>query len=126
MAGKDIGGTGFGLGFDRTLEALETLGLVPNVSANSAVLGTVFSPEIQKQSLGVAAQLRKQKISVDLYPAPDKLEKQLKYADRKGIPYVVIQGPEEISRGAVKLKDMKSQMQEEMTIEQVTKKLISN
>lgn len=123
LAGKDLGGTGFGLGFDRTLEAAETLGLIPKISANGFVLVTVFSPDSQKQSISIASQLRQQGISVDLYPTPDKLDRQLKYADRKGIPYVIIQGPEEVSKGVVKLKDMKAKTQEELTIAAVIKKL---
>lgn len=126
LAGKDLGGTGFGLGFDRTLEAAQTLGLVPNIATNGLVLVTVFSPDSQKQSISITSQLRQQGMSVDLYPAPDKLDRQLKYADRKGIPYVIILGPEEASRAVVKLKDMKAKTQEEMTVEEVAKKLSRN
>lgn len=126
LAGKDLGGTGFGLGFDRTLEAAETLGLIPKISANGFVLVTVFSPDSLKQSISIASRLRQQGISVDLYPTPDKLDRQLKYADRKGIPYVVIQGPDEAQRGVVKLKDMKAETQEELTIEAVIKQLSKN
>lgn len=114
LAGKDLGGTGFGLGFDRTLEAAETLGLIPKISANGFVLVTVFSPDSQNQSISIASRLRRQGISVDLYPTPDKLDRQLKYADRKGIPYVIIQGPEEVAKGIVTLKDMKKKTQEQI------------
>lgn len=123
LAGKDLGGTGFGLGFDRTLEAAETLGLIPKISANGFVLVTVFSPDSQKQSISIASRLRQQGISVDLYPTPDKLDRQLKYADRKGIPFVLIQGPEEMSKGVVKLKNMATQSQEELTLDAVIQKL---
>ncbi|OGP20997.1 MAG: histidine--tRNA ligase [Deltaproteobacteria bacterium GWA2_57_13] len=123
FSGKDIGGTGFGLGFDRTLEAAQTLGLIPNLATNRSVLVTIFSADAQKRSIQISSSLRRQGLSVDLYPAADKLDKQLKYADRKGIPYVVIQGPEEVGKGVVKLKDMKAQTQEELTIDAVIQKL---
>ncbi|MBU1326755.1 histidine--tRNA ligase [Patescibacteria group bacterium] len=126
LAGRDIGGTGFGLGFDRTLEAAEIMKLVPVLSIAGQVLVTVFSEESRSQSQQLAAVLRKMGITVDLYPTTDKLDKQLKYADKNDIPYVVIQGPEEAINSRVKLKDMQSGQQKEMTIPEVTAFLIIN
>lgn len=114
LAGKDIGGTGFGLGFDRTLEAAELMGLLPKLAVAGQVLVTVFSPDLQIKAQKIAATLRDNGISTDLYPTADKLEKQLKYADKSAIPYVVIQGPEEVSKGVVKLKNMKTKEQKEI------------
>lgn len=119
LAGKDIGGTGFGLGFDRTLEAAEALNLVPKLAVAGQVLVTVFDTK----PLAIVTMLRNAGISVDLYPTADKLDKQLKYADKNGIPYVIIQGPNEITKNVVILKDMKNQTQEELTIEEIIKKL---
>lgn len=126
LAGKDIGGTGFGLGFDRTLEAAESVGLVPKLSTGGTVLVTVFSEDLLPQALTMTQKLRSNGISTDLYPAAGKLDKQLKYADKKGIPYVIIQGPEEAGRGVVKLKVMKTQSQEELPIEKVIQKISPN
>lgn len=127
IAGKKIPGTGFGLGFDRTLEAAEQFGLVPARATTTQVLVTVFNKDTLPSALQQAKSLREDAISTELYPDDTtKLDKQLKYADRKGIPYVIIQGPEEVAKGVVKLKDMLSQTQEDMTIEQVITKLISN
>lgn len=123
FAGRDIGGTGFAIGFDRTLEAAEAMGLAPMVSSGGQVLVTVFSADGQARSLTNAKSLRTAGLKVDLYPGSDKLEKQLKYADRKGIPYVIIQGPDEESRNVVKLKNMKTKEQEELTLEAVIDKL---
>ena len=127
VAGVKIPGTGFGLGFDRTLEAAEEFKLLPNLMTETLVFVTIFSPNLMKQSLIIAQQLRAQGINTDIYPDPDaKLDKQLKYADKKGIPYVVIVGPDEIKRNVVKLKNMKAKKQEELTIENVTRKLSRN
>jgi len=123
LAGRDIGGTGFGLGFDRTLEAAEIAKLVPTLSIAGQVLVTIFSEELRGRSQQLASTLRKRNIAVDVYPTTSKLEKQLKYADRKGIPYVIIQGPEEAGKNVVKLKTMVTKEQEELTIEQVIDKL---
>ncbi len=125
LSGKDIGGTGFGLGFDRTLEAADLLGLTPTLTTAGQILVTVFSGDLLPESQRVTRQLRDRGLSVDLYPTTDKLEKQLKYADRKGIPYVLIQGPEEVKKGLVKLKNMATKEQEDLTIDAVINKLTS-
>lgn len=117
VSGVDIPGTGFGLGFDRTLEAAEELGLVPTLKTKTQVLVTIFSENLQPNAQKMANELRQAGINTDLYPNPAaKLDKQLKYADRKGIPYVVIAGPEEIQKGVLKLKNMQTQEQEELLL----------
>lgn len=127
IAGVKIPGTGFGLGFDRTLEAAEQFKLLPNLMTETLVFVTIFSPELLKQSLTITQRLRTQGVNTDIYPDPNaKLDKQLKYADKKGIPYVVIVGPDEIKRNVVKLKNMQAKKQEELTIESVIRKLSRN
>ena len=68
------------------------------------------------------AKLRSEGIATEIYLQPDaKLEKQLKYADKKGIPYVIIQGPDEITGNVIKVKDMKNNQQEIVSIEAAAK-----
>lgn len=113
---KDIPGTGFGLGFDRTVEAMEQFDLIPRQPTTTKFLVTIFSPELMSKSLSVVSELRKNKINTDIYTNPSvKLEKQLKYADIKKIPYVIIIGPEEIAKNIVKVKDMKTGEQREVS-----------
>lgn len=116
FAGRDIGGTGFAVGFDRTLEAAEIMGLVPALPVAGQVLVTIFNDELKSASLGIARQLRENGVAADLYPASDKLEKQLKYADKTGIPFVIIQGPEEAAKGTVNLKNMKTKEQKTVAV----------
>ncbi len=99
---------------------MEQFGLLPNLNFTSQVLVTVFSDELINQSLKVASSLRQNKIKTDLYPDSSvKLDRQLKYADKKNIPYVLIIGPEEVKTNVVKLKNMKTGVQEEMKMEDV-------
>ncbi|MEK7543982.1 MAG: histidine--tRNA ligase [Patescibacteria group bacterium] len=127
FSNRNVPAVGFAIGFDRTLVAMEELGLFPAVATTTAILVTVFSESSLPASQLITQNLRSAGINTDLYPDPtNKLEKQLKYADRKGIPYVIIQGPEEISRGVVKLKDMKAKTQDELTIDKVIQKLNTN
>ncbi|RJQ24831.1 histidine--tRNA ligase [Candidatus Parcubacteria bacterium] len=117
VAGVNIPGTGFGLGFDRTLEAAEQLGLIPQIKTKSQVLVTIFSPDLFKKSQETSIKLRESNINIELYPDPNaKLEKQIKYADKKGIPFVVIIGPEEAEKNNVTIKNLKTR--EQKTISQ--------
>ncbi len=120
LTGKDIPGTGFGLGFDRTLEAMETVGLFPAQKTMSKVLVTVFSPELLEKSLEVCSRLRSNNINTELWLDPEaKLDKQLKYADQKGIPYVVIIGPDEAKANKVTLKNLSIKTQETISVDQL-------
>lgn len=103
----EMSGTGFALGFDRTLEAAQQLGLIPPSKTSSQVLVTVFNENFFSESLKLAQVLRDSNIYVDIYPDPStKLDKQLKYADKKGIPFVVIIGPDEVKNQTVTLKNL--------------------
>lgn len=122
VSGVKIPATGFGLGFDRTLEAAEQLGLVPETGTASKILITVFSPELQSNSASVANKIRSQGVNAEIYTNPSaKLDKQLKYADKKGIPYVVIIGPEEAAKNVVMLKNMSEKTQKTISIEELIK-----
>lgn len=117
-------GTGFGLGFDRTLEAADQFGLLPLKKTSSQVLVSVFSPELFEKSIQMTQLLRDKGLTIENYPNPTtKLDKQLKYADRKGIPYVIIIGPEEAKKKVVKLKNMKTGEQKELKIDELVNSL---
>lgn len=132
FAGRQIPAVGFSLGFDRILEALEELKLFPNEINRSSteVLVTIFSEDLKQQSFDIVAKLRDQNINAELYLGEIKeknpLEKQLKYANQKQIPYIIIVGPEETERNTVTMKDMKTREQKEISIEKLIKFLISN
>ncbi|OGG20377.1 histidine--tRNA ligase [Candidatus Gottesmanbacteria bacterium RIFCSPHIGHO2_02_FULL_40_13] len=109
---RSVPGVGFAIGFDRTVLAMDELGLFPPLKTKTKVLVTVFSAELLPESQKVTKQLRENGINTDLYPDPnDKLEKQIKYADRKSIEFVAIIGPDEIEKKSVTLKNLKSKQQ---------------
>ena len=124
FTGQDLPAVGFGLGFDRTVEVLQTQGLLPKINSSAKVLVTIFSPELASKSLEVSSQLRANNINTEIWLNPEtKLDKQLKYADQKGIPYVIIIGPEEAEKGVVALKNLKEKTQETITVEEVIERL---
>lgn len=106
--GRDVPATGGSFGIERLFEVIKERGLLKDES-NKQELVTIFSPELAKQSFELANTLRKKGKSVILYPdEAAKLEKQLKYANKKGIETVYILGPEEIEKKSVKVKNMKT------------------
>lgn len=121
ITGQKIPATGIAFGFDRTLEAAIELGLCPSFKTSTKTLVTVFSPELFSLSLSLSRSLRSSGVNTDLYPDPSvKLDKQLKYADKKGIPFVVIVGPDEATNGTVTVKDMATKTQTTMPLENLT------
>ena len=117
---RRVPGVGFAIGFDRTVLAMEELGLLPNIKNRIKVLVTVFNKDLLPASQELTQTLRKQGINVDLYADPnDKLDKQLKYADKKGIPFVAIIGPDEAKNGTVTLKNLQTKKQETVSFKDV-------
>ncbi|KKR94334.1 MAG: Histidyl-tRNA synthetase [Candidatus Roizmanbacteria bacterium GW2011_GWA1_41_13] len=117
FAGKQIPAVGFAFGFDRVIEAMEDLQLFPKeLSGSSAkILITVFNTELFDNMLSLSSQLRNQEIPTELYPDPTvKLDKQLKYADKKGIPFAVIVGPDEVKNNQLVIKNLKENKQEKV------------
>jgi histidyl-tRNA synthetase len=105
-AGKDIPAAGGSFGIERLIEIIKDRRMMSDLSGVD-VLVTIFSPEQLAYSVKIAAQLRAAGKRVALYPDPQaKMEKQLKYANKKGIQRVAIAGKTEQDNNAFKLKNM--------------------
>ena len=127
FVGKEVAATGGSFGIERLVEVIKSRKMINISSTIGKVLVTIFDKELFDNSLIVADELRENNISTILYPVPtDKLDKQLKYANKKNIPYVIIIGPEEVVNGKVVLKDMKTGEQQKLTQQDLIKFLISN
>lgn len=106
--GRDIPATGGSFGIERLFEVIKERGMLKD-EGNKLELVTIFSPELVSESLLAVTSLRKQGKTVMLYPDETaKLEKQLKYANKKGIETVYIIGPEEVEKKQMKVKNMKT------------------
>lgn len=126
FTGNNIPAVGISYGFDRIIEAMDQLKLFPEDLGTTKILITIFSKELEQKSIEVSSRLRSNKITCELWLDPEiKLEKQLKYADQKGIPYVVIVGPEEAQKNSITLKSLKTKTQETLTLDEAVTKLSS-
>ncbi len=125
FAGHEIPAIGFAFGFDRTIEAMDALNLFPEYLAESSsgLLVTIFSDELRNKSLEICNQLRANKINCEIFMCEIKeknpLEKQLKYADQKKIPYALIVGPEEAEKNVYTLKNLKTREQTQYNADQL-------
>ena len=112
VGGEPLSGVGFAMGDVVIGLVLQELGLIPQLATTpSSVLVTVFSPELQPESLKLAAQLRQAGLNVTCYPEAAKLPKQFKFADRMGLRAVLVLGPDELAQGRLTLKDLSSSTQ---------------
>lgn len=112
--GEDVPACGFSFGLERILVVMAERGMFPpSVERASAdVLVTVFDAQLVPEALKLAAELRAANVRVELYPEPDKLGKQMKYAASKHILFAAILGGDEIARGEVTIKNLNTGTQE--------------
>lgn len=126
FAGKQVPAVGFAFGFDRLIEAINQLNLFPQDLLTTKVLVTIFNERLLDKSINVLSELRKNDINSEIFDDPaQKLDKQIKYADKKGIPYVVIIGSEEAEKDIVTLKNMKTREQKTISEEKLINELNS-
>ena len=117
-------GVGISFGADRIYDVMNQLNLYPEDSIiNTQVLFVNFGAKEAAHSLGIIAQLRKNKISAELYPEAGKMKKQMGYANSHNIPYVAIIGESEMESNLVTLKDMNSGEQKQVTTEELIETL---
>jgi histidyl-tRNA synthetase len=130
FANQQFPAVGCAFGFDRLLEAMEAQQLFPNDLALSStkVLVTIFTNDLREKSLEVCSLLRSNNVNTEIYLGEIKdknpLEKQLKYANQKNIPYVVIIGSEEAEKNMVTLKNMQTREQKQLTNEELPTSLL--
>ncbi len=101
----NVSGVGISFGVDRIYDVLEELDLYPDNNITSTkVLITAFDQDSWNYGLKVLSSLRNAEIKSEIYPEPVKIKKQMKYANDKQIPFVIVIGSEEIKSGKLALK----------------------
>lgn len=117
---KNMSGVGISFGLDRIYLVMEELGLFPaEISESLDVLALNFGQNEALQSMKIIANLRKKGIKVELYPDASKLKKQMSYADKRGVKYVLMIGEQELQEQRFILKNMVSGEQNTYTIQEV-------
>jgi histidyl-tRNA synthetase len=104
--GVPISATGFSIGVSRLYAALQALGKLDTSTASSPVLVLAMDKDRLTDYYNFARTLRAAGIRAEMYLGTSGMKAQMKYADRRGSPCVVIQGSDEKVRGEVTIKDM--------------------
>ena len=104
---EPVPATGFSIGVSRLQAALTMLGKLDTTPEFGPVVVTVFDRDRIADYQKMVAALRAEKIRAELYLGnPKNMGNQLKYADRRNSPCVIIQGPDEEARGEIQIKDL--------------------
>ncbi|MGN6770130.1 MAG: histidine--tRNA ligase, partial [Rhizobiaceae bacterium] len=106
--GEPVPATGFSIGVSRLMTALKNLGKLSSANETGPVV--VLAMDRDTESLGryqkMVAELRAAGIRAEMYLGGSGMKAQMKYADRRGSPCVVIQGGDERAKGEVQIKDL--------------------
>jgi histidyl-tRNA synthetase len=107
--GRDVPACGFSLGLERIIVVMTERRMFPPAVAGSAVdiMVTIWNANARADAVGLASDLRRAGLRVEVYPEADKLGKQFKYAGSRGVPFVATVGDDERARGEVAVKDMR-------------------
>lgn len=119
FSGRSLPTTGGSFGFERIIDVITTLNMYTHPPTSSHALITIFdaTQESASASFQLAADLRQQDIPCEVYLNPgDKLGKQFAYADKLGIPFAIVLGPDELAQGTATVKDLRATQFNQQTV----------
>jgi histidyl-tRNA synthetase len=118
---KGLSGVGISFGVDRIYDVMEELSLFPTELASATkIIFVNIEPKAETQIIGYLKILRNNGIAAEFYPDKAKFDKQMKYADKRNIPFVGIIGESEMNEGVINLKNMASGEQKKVSIEELS------
>jgi len=118
-------GVGVSFGAERIYDVMEELKLFPaNTTDALRVLFVAFDEATHRYAFQCLGKVRAAGISAEIYPEPAKMKKQLKYANDRSVPYVVLAGETEMQENKLSLKNMATGEQESLSLEALIQKLL--
>ncbi|MFP4691855.1 MAG: histidine--tRNA ligase [Bacteroidales bacterium] len=117
---KDVSGIGISFGADRIYDVMLALNSFPETLGTFTRLMAInFGQKERDYCLPFLQRMRDRGVPCEMYPDPVKIKKQMQYADKNSIPFVLMAGEEEIKKGIFSLKDMRSGEQQLLEPEKV-------
>lgn len=117
---KDIAGVGISFGVDRIYDVLEEMNLFPSdLQKGPQVLFLNLGEKESAKAYSLLQQLRSAGFSSELFHEAAKMDKQMKYADKKAFQYAVIIGSQEIETGQAVIKNLSTGLQEKISFENI-------
>ena len=118
FGGEKVFSTGFAIGFDRILLAMEKEGQTYQPEGIAAYVVPV-TDDVRVKSSEIVASLRRAGISADIDLMGRKMQKAMKYASSAGVKYTVIVGPKELEEGCVTVRDMSTGEQQTVKVDEL-------
>jgi histidyl-tRNA synthetase len=116
LGGPQIPAVGFSFGFERIIDVIQELNLLPSSDTNKTkVLVANLGSDTQSNILKLTSSLRDNNISSVIYPDNEKLGKQIKYALNLNIPYLAIIGTDEVKQNKITLKNLTTSTQDSVS-----------
>ena len=120
----NLSGVGISFGADRIYDVMTGLNLFPEeVYCTTRVLFTNLGAEEEAAVLPLLREVRARGIAAEIYPEAGKMKKQMEYANRRGIPCVVIVGSQELEAGAATVKEMRTGEQRQVPFAELAQAL---
>lgn len=120
---KDVSGVGVSFGAERIYDVLEGLQLFPiDNSSSLKVLFIVLNEEAQFYAFKALKKLRDAGVNSEMYPEPAKFDKQIKYAQKRQVPFVIIVDTDELQSGILRFRDLTSNQVEKLNLEEIIAK----
>ena len=107
FTGQQVPATGFSIGVSRLYSALKLVGKAQTTKTLAPVVVLVMDKERQGDYWRYVQTLRAADIRAEMYVGTSNFSKQMKYADKRGAPLVIIQGADEKAKGEVQIKDLR-------------------
>lgn len=121
---ENLSGVGFSFGVDRIYDAMEELDLFPkSAQVTSRAVICHFDESSFQYGLKILSTLRAAGIPAEIYPEQAKIKKQLDYANRKQVPFVLVIGSEEVASGLIALKNLETGQQEKINLDNIIQRL---
>lgn len=112
---KNMSGVGISFGADRIYDVLEELDLFPSSVDNRLELLFInFGEEEAAYCMGMVKKIREAGVSSELYPKSAKMNKQMKYANDRGVKFVALVGKNEMEQGVLRIKNMDTGEQDDI------------
>lgn len=117
---ENMSGVGISFGFDRICMVLEMFNLFPDFSEiDSKVMFVNFGESESTYCLNLLKKLRSEGIKSEIYPSASKMKKQMQYANKKNVKYVLLIGEDEITNNSITIKNMNDGSQDNVTFKQL-------
>ena len=117
LGGPQCPGIGFGMGVERMLMIQDTMGCAPKAPSRVDVFVATLGQDARSAGLKLTDDLRENGVAADMDHAARSLKAQFKFADKTGARLVIIVGGDELARGVVKVRNMETREETELSVE---------